>query len=227
MKIAAVKLINGGLKGLEVKYETIKTQEGRSFITEHADVKKTPVHDGLVSKFRELRTYFGELLGYSKEQVESLMANSSIIIHGIQSGQDDFLIKGQIEISHIAGTKYVAVNTPKITEDDDYSNFSKVMSIVDAIYKETAEFMEGKKQMEDKQIVMDFYSKKKGFDQEDLDELSSLDGEELKQKATEILENMGAIVLLQDEVTDETPVRDIKSSKQEEKEQEKIAVNGF
>jgi hypothetical protein len=230
MKIAAVKLINGGLKGIQVKYETTKEQDGRTFITEHTDIKKTPVHQNLIENFRSLRVHMLMLMGYSESQAESLMNNSAVIISEVVSGAEDFLIKGQLELSNIAGTKHITINTPKITEDDEYEGFIEVMKIVDSIWKETKEFIDGKAKMDDKQLVMDFYSKKKGIDEETMRELDSLEGADLAKKATEILESMGAIVLLEEEMSDEPSVRDINSGTMESKEEiaeGKKAMAGF
>ena len=186
MNIASVKLVNGGLKGLVVTYSMTSEKNGRPFIDEHISKKKAPIH-------QELEDAFDSLIDYLLEICES-EANSDVEVVGVTYNDKGFIITGKKKI--LGGNKTTNLVTPLIT-DEDYSEFDTVCKMLDTIYSETEDYMSGAKVFSDAQLVMRFNAGKEDFDVETFKGLSS---EEQRDLATAILEDMGHVVLLTEDV---------------------------
>jgi len=188
MNIASVKLVNGGLKGVVVTYSMTSEKDKRSFIDEHVSKKKAPIHEDLEVAFESLGEHLLDICGYTSKDKDN------VSVTGVTYNDKGFVITGKKKI--LDGDKTINLVTP-LTNGDDYSEYEAVCKVLDTIYSETEDYMSGAKVFSDAQLVMRFNAGKEDFDVETFKGLSS---EEQRDLATTILENMGHIVLLTDDV---------------------------
>lgn len=191
LNLASVKLISLGAKGIKVQYDRGSSRGSYVFNDEY-DVKfKNPLPVELRNKFRMLVEHVVLIC----KMHESDATKSSIYVHHIISnGGTNFQLRATV---HTFDDKTFEIATPKITEDTEYEGFDNVISLINDIYDDVIEYIESDKLIDENQIIMDFIKNKKEVDFS-VEELSS---EDRVQKAREILEDQGAIVLDQDDYT--------------------------
>lgn len=194
MLISSVKLVNNGLKGIEVTYAMPTTKNSRSFLDEHKSKKKAPIHDELEELFISLKPFILDICDYTKETREKDIIETEL--SEIIYSDKGFILKGKKCV--LQGDKTIDLKTPLIT-GDDYVKFIETTKILDRIYDEVKLYMSGEKTLSDEQIVIKFNEKKEEFD---IDTFKKLSKQEQREKATEILNQMG--VLDRKEVTTTT-----------------------
>ena len=194
MMIGSIKLVNGGFKGLEIKYLETNVKNGNTFIDEVSRKRKLPIPGEMINLFEDLGNYLLDICGYTTAEVERKILLNNLEITGVDAGSESFLINGKLKV--LTGTKTIPLNTPLIKESDEFDGFDAVMELVTSIYKEAKEYVGGK-MMNQEQLVMTFYKDKDGFDPK---EFAKLPDAEKKRIATSALEEMGVIVIDQSEV---------------------------
>lgn len=193
IKIASVKLINSGTSGIEIKYQTQGVKNNREFVHEDTTKRKAPIHRELEECFTWLKDHLLDICGYSNaSDYETLKTYTEVT--GITYGEKGFVISGKLSV--LDRTKVIALNTPLIESSEAYSDFSKVAAIMDGIYSETKEYMAGEKVMTDEQLILKFNKSNNDFDPESVKHMTD---SEKKEHATKILEDMGSIVIHNDE----------------------------
>lgn len=181
IQISGVKLINGGLKGLEIKYLRINDLNSNRYKAEISEKSRRPVNIEMQLKFEEFKSYLAELCSVEEEKVS---------ITGIVAGHSKFLISGTIEV---LGKKKSAINTPAITEEDKYDKWDEVQAKVDEIYKMVLSYMEDNSYTAtSEQMILQFNKGKEGFDESSLKNMSQ---EEMVAEATKLLEKIGCVVM--------------------------------
>lgn len=190
LNLAGVKLVNFGAKGIKVKYDK-GAARGTYVFNDEYDVKhKSPIPLGLRDKFRALGSHVADLCLIGEQYVDH------IDVTGVQSnGGDQFLITASVKT---VDDKHFTVNTPKITEDTEYERFDEVIGVINEIYDGVIEYIESDRLVNDSQIIADFIASQKGESDIDLDSMSE---DDQKDKAREILEKGGAIVMDADDYT--------------------------
>lgn len=194
MKINSVKLINGGSKGIEVKYALPNNKDNRSFIDEHTSKKKSPVHSELEETFSWLKEHLLEICGYSKDHRKTDLELVSMT--SVKYSDKGFILKGERSVP----SGFITLETPLISDDSEYEFFGKVISILNGVYEETKSYMSGDKTFSDTQLVLKFKANDKDFDAESF---KSLSAEEQRDFATSILEQMGSLIIHSEEVIEE------------------------
>lgn len=153
--ISGLKLLDGGMKGLQLSYMTSEVQDGMRYESTHDDKKKRPVHRELKELVKQLKPYFLELCGYSEycdaEGLEALMMVTEVT--GVTAGTDKFLITGKVRSW---GDKVIGVSGPLIKEVDAYDEFDAVIGLVDKIYREADLYMQGIKKATKVEIIEDY-----------------------------------------------------------------------
>jgi hypothetical protein len=192
--ITAIKLRDGGNKGLSVDYAMIEIRNNREFVTEYPGVKKKfPIHEELDATFKWLRGYLLELCNYTEKE---LLIDSTEIT-GIKYSDKGFIIKGKL--STIAD-KSITLESPLITMEDGYSDFDAVCKIMDGIYTETKEYMDGKKVLSDIQYVINLNKGNNDFDSKTFENLSE---EEQWKIANEFMAKNKCIVTKLDDLEED------------------------
>lgn len=202
VRIGSIKLVDGGNKGLLVTYEQTEIRNNREFLTEMKAKKKFPIHEELDKVFKWLKPYLLELCNY--ENSESLENGLEII--SVKYNDSGFQIFGKME--GISG-KGFPIQTEFITPEDGYPDYGKVCAILDGIYSEAKEYMEGKKVLSDIQYVMNLNKGNQNFDQKTFE---SLPAEEQAKICSEYMAKNKMIALHVDDFEEES----------EEKEEPKV-----
>jgi|GEM_PF-3086626 len=208
MNIASVKLVNGGLKGVVVTYSMTSEKDKRSFIDEHVSKKKAPIHEDLEVAFESLGEHLLDICGYTSKDKDN------VSVTGVTYNDKGFVITGKKKI--LDGDKTINLVTP-LTNGDDYSEYEAVCKVLDTIYSETEDYMSGAKVFSDAQLVMRFNAGKEDFD---VESFKGLPADQQRDICTEILEKMGAMVLLAE---DEAPIEE-EITEVEKEEAEEIIV---
>lgn len=194
MQISDVKIIAGGLKGLEVKYAAEgKDELGRGIIDDMWLGRKVPVGPKLMEIINSFRFYLYDIYGYDLASINQ----AEMEVTGIKSGNGSFLLSGKMKV--LDGTKVVPMNTPLITSQDEYDKFMEVDKLIGQLYASVAEYMEGKHTMNSADYVKKFYEGKKDKKGElvfDVVAFDALPKEEQEAKALEILAKGGGYAVI-------------------------------
>lgn len=201
-RIASVKLIVGGLKGIKISYETMESEDRQNYSNKHNDERHRPVQHEIKDFMRSLKPYLLELSGYSYAPKQDGYAALEMCteVTGITSGTDRFLISGTVRSWE---DKIIAVNTPLIKEGDAYDKFNEVIEIVDNIYKESDLYMRGAKRATKQEIVVDYMKEIKKasdfnysmFEEMNVEEQSKLMEDLQKELGIEVVDENGEPVI--------------------------------
>jgi hypothetical protein len=202
VKIASVKLNNGGLKGATVVYEKTTRRNSRDFIKTRTENNTECVHGELINLFEGLCNYLLDICCYTTNGVERKQLVNELEITGVTYGLKGFVLSGKLRVLGSNGKKTVTLNTPLVTEVDEYGEFDEVVAILDKIYAETSDYMAGIKTFKDDELLLKFNKN----DDEFKDVFAGLDADAKKKMATEILEKMGSVVMHNEEIVDEVLV---------------------
>lgn len=197
-QIASVKLINGGMKGIEIEYLQPSVKGNVQFFDIYKSKRKAPVHEELEKAFVLTKSHLLDICGYTLEAEEREYLMNALSITGVKYGEKGIILIGDLFV--LGGTRVLKLETPLITDEVEYPDFANLKSIIDNIYSETKEYMDGKKVMSDIQIVARFNAKNEEFDYGSFTKMSK---EEQREIATKILEEQGCMVFHNDEITTE------------------------
>jgi hypothetical protein len=81
---------------------------------------------------------------------------------------------------------------------DGYEHFETVLKVITTVVEETHEYMAGKKKLDEAEFLKKFAKLKN--DDVLIKEFKDMSNKEKRDKCTEILEKMGAVVLINDEL---------------------------
>ncbi len=194
-QISEIKLLSGGLKGLEVCYSKVeKGKDERDWINEYWTKRSIPVNKELLSLVNSFRFYLYDVYGYDMDKINS----AELEILSVKGEGGSFIIKGKQKI--LDGTKYVDMKTPKILEDDGYGKYGEVMGLVGQLFAEVGVYMTGARdEISDLSIVKNGFRGKKGelFNEE---EFLGMSEQEQRDMATKVLEKHGSIVIHNDDM---------------------------
>lgn len=188
-KIGGVKLINTGLRGVIITYETVEILDGVSYTSDDDKKSYRPAHRELKDLMKKLVTPLIELCGYPASDAIGAHQEIDFEVTGVKASTDSFLISGKLRCWE---DKVIALNTPLIKEGDQYESFDDVMKIVDNLYKETELYLSGAKNITKEAIVEDWVrdvKKKSTFKLED--DLTGMDGKELEEMMKQMEKDCG------------------------------------
>lgn len=195
MNITKIVTKSAGLKGLEVHYIKIDEQKGKIGEKHKAEFKR-PIQLNLENKFRDLRYFLLEIAGVldgseMKMQKDYAISDCKVTAVGIEDG--GFYLVG--DNASVVDYKRMKLETPVITEDDEYVNFEAVKGIIAAIVEETELYMDNKVVIDNDELVERWV--KSGNDNsvnnEAYDNMSS---EEKKQYHIKVLEKQFGVFVL-------------------------------
>lgn len=198
LSIASVKLVNGGMKGIEVEYLLPSTKGNVQFLDIYKSKRKAPIHTELEDCFKWLRNHMLDICGYSLDPEERSYLLPAIEMTGVKYGDKGIIMTANLNI--LGGNKVLSLTTPLIVDELDYKEYGDLVKIINGIYSETKDYMAGLKVMSDVQIVARFNAKNDDFD---IDSFNKMTAKEQRDLATKILEDQGCMVFHNDELTDE------------------------
>jgi hypothetical protein len=196
MQIKKIKVLGDGLKGLSIIYNKTEDKDGRSFNTDVTENKHYPIHLGLENKLKELREYCGEICGLihgSLEEAERKYIINDIDVIGLKITNETFLISGKYNTFF---DKKIAINTPLMTEDDEYEHFDKVQKIIGELLEEVIAYYDGTKKATDTEIAYKIIKQQteKGKETISPEQFDAMSEAEQKAFCTEYLEKKGSMV---------------------------------
>jgi hypothetical protein len=198
-QITKIKLNGEGLKGLDVSYMHPQEKGGMIWNNEHVEKRKHPIHEDLENEINVLRNFMLELCGYYNENI-SVMEKDQLILDTkitevVIGGAESFKISGELRT---LGDKFIKVATPEVESADGYAYFGAVMAVIARITEETHEYMAGKKKLDEEAFMMKFAKMKN--DDVTIKEFAKMSNTEKRDKCREILEKLGGVCLINEEL---------------------------
>ncbi len=195
MEIKKITLINGGFKGINVEYVEPNEKEGRS---KFDTIKKTirhPIHLGLEKPFKDLRFHLLEICNIVRGDMDKKDIDFTVLecdVSGIKIDGSEFSIIGNKEA--FEGKRF-KIETPMVSEEDNYEHYESVAALITTIIEETKLYMQGKAVVTNEEIAERWVmaGKQKGFD---ADSFNALSPEEKKQLCSDILEKSFGMVVM-------------------------------
>lgn len=223
MKVKRFKLIDEGVGGIEASGIEIKDKGGSQIQAEVTIRFKIPLPMEINSKLQRLRTYFlsiyglwgsdmdnymkaGVLLDYDKEwdlnyyrEANSLL--NKVVITGLIRNEGKYCITAKWRM---ITDQVIGLATPQLEFKTGYGDFMKLQRGCDELLKDVSEYITSHKLsiMGAKKYLMALYKD----DEAKLKELEGLSEFKLRKMQAEYLESHGAIVMLQDDYSDQDPV---------------------
>lgn len=198
-QITKIRLKDDGLKGLEVTYMYPQEKDNLIWNNEHIEKRKHPIHMGLENSINDLRNFLLELCGYYNETISVMhkdyLIEETKITEIAVNGATSFRISGEMRT---LGDKFIKVSTPDVEVADGYEHFETVLKVITKVVEETHEYMAGKKKLDEAEFLKKFAKLKN--DDVLIKEFKDMSNKEKRDKCTEILEKMGAVVLINDEL---------------------------
>lgn len=200
MNIKKITLVASGFKGATVTYLREEQKNGRPFINEIVEKRKHPIHLSLETMFKDLRFHLLEITGMLRGDEEKNEKDYIILeseVTGIEFDSASFTLIGE---KRVFADKTIKLKTCKVEEEDGYEHFETVLKLIESIVEETKEYLAGTKKVDDVEVAMRFVQagKHKTITEETLKGWSP---EQLKQFATDLLENsFGSVVLHNDDM---------------------------
>lgn len=222
LKIASVKLVNSGMKGIDVEYLLPSVKSNVMFNDNYKSKRKAPIHSELEDAFASLRNPLLDICGYTLDKDEREYLVNSLEMTGVKYGPKGIILIGDLAI--LGGDKVLTLETPLITDEIEYPEYGKLVEIIEGIYAETHEYMEGRKVMSDAQIVARFNVKNNEFD---LASFNKMTKQEQRDLATKILEDQGCMVLHNDDLGEEKEEAIVVQMDQEKTEYTFAQVNNL
>ncbi len=222
MNIASVKLINSGKKGLLVTYSSPYNCKGTTSMDGLKHTRRFPIHLELENAFKSLRTVLLDVCDYSQENREKDIQDTAV--NEIIYNNESFSLKGTKTI--LDSDKTIPL-TPKNITAEDYAEYESATAILDLIYKETKAYMAGEKEISDDQLILRFNEGNAEFDTESFNKLSDIEKRDI---ATSLLEEMGHIVIHNEELAEEEEPLEgeiIVGTMIEEPEEEDTSLMGY
>ncbi len=183
MKILDVKLRLNGLKGLIITYD----RADNDFAATHTSKFKKPVQGEVKMHFGDLAPHFVKILG--------LLDGTEVHVTGASKSVDgDIVLSGSVRSAGV--DKHYQVVTPVVKSEDGYDGYSELETIVTNLYETAQEYATSKKQLNNKQLLLDFATQTGKLAFEDIE---SMDEEAQLKKAREILEKNGCLVFESEE----------------------------
>ena len=215
MKFSKVKLVNGGLHGVEASYTELEVKDSFQFFNEVVKKRKAPAHRALVDQVELLRLHLMNICLIHEDSIED------VDVRGVSSdGDSQFIISGVVRT---LGNSFFALNTPLVKDGSGYEHFDYVLDIVRNIYREANIYFSKRDVELSKQIAIDFVERDVrigNVPQFSLAEVEAMeDGDDnLKKLMIQALERKGCIVMSQDdhEVNGEDNVHHISKGKKVE-----------
>jgi hypothetical protein len=183
--VTGIKVKEGGMKGLEVSYCHQEEKDGKTWNIEDWQDRKIPIGEKLDEVIKAFRFYLMDIFGYDMKEANA----GDCKIKEIKF-DGDIVLSGELRV--LNGDRTVNLKTCKIDESCEYERYDELNKLIGQMKDEINLYMEGKSIMSEKQLVMQFYQGKKGFDEA---EFAGLSEEQLEEKYTAALEKMGAIVI--------------------------------
>ena len=190
MHIRKIKLSDYGIKGMEVEYIKPEEKNGVRFENEYKVKYHHPVPLVLRNKISSLKEHLIAVNGLSKK--------SDLTITYVMMDGTGFKFGAKMRVLE---RYFVNVEIPYFTEQCDEIDFDGICKEISEVFKGAKEYVEaGPSAIDNKQLLLDFMDSKKDKGQAIELDVQSMTPEQMKEEALKILENMGAIIMMPEDL---------------------------
>ncbi len=196
MKITRIKMMDKGLKGLEIWYEKGEDRGGVTFQNEYHVKVRVPVSSEIRGAFYALEKDFAKLLGLAAKGLNY----STVLDLSFRQGIG-LVLAGRVNVGTWGEYK---AKTMFIGQDNEYPDFEKLEELCSDLVEIVSKWMVDSANLNAKQMLLDF----REFGKENLKmsleeyDFDSMTLEDATAKAMELLEKQGAVVMMQDDAND-------------------------
>lgn len=184
-KITKVKFRDGGLGGMVVFFERPSKRSNENFRDDYKVTYKAPVHKDLLAYKEKLTAHLKDICRLSDD-----VDDDDIRLTEISSNAyDQFVLIGKLRSY---GSTECPLKTANIQEATGYGKFLDVIETVGDLYDEIRCYIRAEKQVDLVQIALDFASKDKKVD---MDEIAGMSPEQKAEYCRTYLEEKGCIVI--------------------------------
>lgn len=195
MNIKKIALTNSGFKGMSIEYAEPNLRNGKEGKKVSKDKLDHPIHLGLEKPFKDLRFHLLEICniiheGMAKKDVDYAIAQCEVT--GVKIDGAEFSIIGSKDIFE---DKSFKLETPMVSEADDYEHYASVAILIGKIIEETKLYFRGEVVVSDDELVERWVraDKEKGFN---IDAFNEMSAEEKREFCQSVLEkSFGCVVL--------------------------------
>jgi flagellar hook-associated protein FlgK len=192
MKITRVKMLDNGLKGLEIWFDKNEDRGGLTFTNSYHVKVRVPVNSYLRGAFHSLERDFAKLLGLTET------VNFSTVLDVSYRKGEGVVLGGRVSVG--SWGEYGA-KTMFVGQDNEYPNYEKLEGFCSELIDLTNKWMVESTGINSKQMLMDF----REFGKENMKlaladyDFDSMSPEDATAKAMELLEKQGAVIMMQDD----------------------------
>jgi hypothetical protein len=192
IRISKVSPLRNGVDGMKVVFSRVEAGgDGMKYNNEYTATYKMPVSAGLRDCWNRLKGHVIRVLGLDEELNEEDIRVLSV---GCDSAD---VIRMQVNVKAITG-KWYNVNMPPVCNSEEYSQYDRMVELIDDLWLMTSKYVVGEAIAEKKQYVLDLYQENevKGKKQSlTMDEIEGMDENEVMKFYADYLEAKGAVFL--------------------------------
>lgn len=185
MRISKVSLVKGGLGGLKVSYQDTTIKKNLTFVNNYNTSFSAPVNGELKSDIGKLAEHVRLVCHILKNKEDN------ITVIGFSRKGEEFVIEAKVDTLDTT----FSLKTPEITVESEYAGFGDIQELIENIIEGVNKYIVNFDAVDDKQIVMDFTASQPVEEGETPFDITNLSAEEISDMCTDILTNMGAIVI--------------------------------
>lgn len=192
IRISKVNPLRNGVDGMKVSFSRLENGgDGMRYNNEYTATYKMPVSAGLRDCWNRLKGHVIRVLGLDEE-----LSEDDIRVLGVTCDAVD-AIRMQVNVKAVTG-KWYNVNMPPVCNSDEYSQYDRMVELVDDLWLMTSKYVVGEAIAEKKQYVLDLYQENevKGKKQiMTMEEIEDMDEGATMKFYADYLEAKGAVFL--------------------------------
>lgn len=192
IRISKVNPLRNGVDGMKVSFSRLENGgDGMRYNNEYTATYKMPVSAGLRDCWNRLKGHVIRVLGLDEE-----LSEDDIRVLGVTCDAVD-AIRMQVNVKAVTG-KWYNVNMPPVCNSDEYSQYDRMVELVEDLWLMTSKYVVGEAIAEKKQYVLDLYQENevKGKKQAlTMDEIDGMSEEEALKFYADYMEEKGYIFL--------------------------------
>jgi hypothetical protein len=197
--LTKVKLVYGGLHGVVVSYkERDMRKKDVAFENEYKNVSfGAPATGDMQNLFVSLANHLLDVCGYQQEEIDRAILLNGTEVTGVSYAKGKgFILTGTLDV--LDGHFKINLVTPLFKSEADLPAYGDIVDIIEGIYAETKEYLSGNKRLKPIELIEAVNAKEpiEGFDKVALEKMTH---KEQVEKATQILELAGGMVIIEEE----------------------------
>lgn len=192
IRISKVVPLRNGVDGMKITFSRMEAAaDGLKYNNEYTGTYKMPVSTALRDSWNRLKGHVIQVLGLTDEMDEEDMRVLKVECDSMD------VIRMQVNVKAITG-KWYNVNMPPVCNSEEYSQYDRMVALVDDLWLLTSKYVVGEAIAEPRQYALDLFqeNEQKGKKQTvTMEEIEGMDEKEVMKFYADYLEQKGAVFL--------------------------------